>query len=240
MEADGTVIKTFSNHDKKNPLKATAKGNTFSWNLRYPGAKKLPGMILWGASLSGARAVPGTYKAQLTHNGNAVETKFELLSDPRSELTVAQMQAQFDFVMQINTTIDEAHTAIENIRKINKKLADFQANFKEHEAAKDLIAQSKSLQQQLGTIEKALYQTKNRSNQDPLNFPIKLTNKLGHISNLVMISDYPPTAQDEMVRKELTTQIAAHLATYEQLMNKDVKAFNAAFAQLQLDYLSTP
>ncbi len=48
MEADGTVIKTFSNHDKKNPLKATAKGNTFSWNLRYPGAKKLPGMILWG------------------------------------------------------------------------------------------------------------------------------------------------------------------------------------------------
>ena len=101
------------------------------------------------------------------------------------------MQAQFDFVMQINATIDEAHTAIENIRKINKKLADFQANFKEHEAAKDLIAQSKSLQQQLGTIEKALYQTKNRSNQDPLNFPIKLTNKLGHISNLVMISDYP-------------------------------------------------
>ena len=240
MEADGTVIKTFSNHDKKNPLKATAKGNTFFWNLRYPGAKKLPGMILWGASLSGARAVPGTYKAQLTHNGNAVETEFELLPDPRSELTVAQMQAQFDFVMQINATIDEAHTAIENIRKINKKLADFQANFKEHEAAKDLIAQSKSLQQQLGTIEKALYQTKNRSNQDPLNFPIKLTNKLGHISNLVMISDYPPTAQDEMVRKELTTQIDAHLATYEQLMNKDVKAFNAAFAQLQLDYLSTP
>ena len=86
-------------------------------------------------------------------------------------------------------------------------------------------------------FEKALYQTKNRSRQDPLNFPIKLTNKLGHLNRLVTNNDFPPTNQDEMVRKVLTEEVEKHLAKYEKLISQDLKDFNKEFANLNLDYL---
>ena len=147
------------------------------------------------------------------------------------------MKAQFTFVKAVNTTVDKAHKAIKKIRALNKKLKDFEGNYKDEETAKTLISESKALRERLAAIEKALYQTQNRSNQDPLNFPIRLTNKLGHLNRLVTMNDFPPTAQDEAVRKELTLAVEEQLTLYQGLMEKEVKAFNANYKTLQLDYL---
>ena len=154
-----------------------------------------------------------------------------------AEVTVAQMQEQFDFVNGVNQTIDKAHQAIKKIRIVHKKLKEFQNNFAEDESAVELRKQAKKLANALSEVEKALYQTQNRSNQDPLNFPIRLTNKLGHINNLVMINDFPPTAQDIAVRDELTKAIEEQLTIYTRLMDKEVASFNQAFKEKALDYL---
>lgn len=236
-EADGTLIKRFHTTDKKQALEVKAGGNQFVWNMRYEGAERLQGMILWSASLQGAKAVPGEYVVKLSVNGNEQSQKVNIIPSPLAEVGVAEMQAQFEFVNTNNQTIDKAHKAIKKIRAVNKKLKEFQANFKDDESAGDLQLQAKSLAETLSSVEKALYQTQNRSNQDPLNFPIRLTNKLGHINNLVMINDFPPTAQDRAVSEELTRAITAQLDNYERLMREDVKAFNAAFKALSLDYL---
>ena len=90
----------------------------------------------------------------------------------------------------------------------------------------------------MSKIEKALYQTQNKSNQDPLNFPIRLTNKLGHLNRLVTTNDFPPTAQDEAVRLELTKKIEEQMTHYNKLISDDLEAFNSAFAKLNLDYLT--
>ena len=236
-EEDGSLIKRFSSNDKKNKLTLKKGGNQFVWNMRYDGAERLKGMILWGASLRGAKAVPGKYTVTLSYNGKYESKTFEILASPLVETSVAQMQEQFDFVNGINETIDKAHKAIKKIRAVNQKLTEFQTNFKENEAAKELRASAKELTKKLSDVEKTLYQTQNRSNQDPLNFPIRLTNKLGHINNLVMRNDFPPTAQDMAVRDELTQAIDEQLTIYTTLMKKDIPAFNAAFKELSLDYL---
>ena len=236
-QKDGTLIKRFSTKDKKNELKVKKGGNQFVWNMRYDGAERLKGMILWSASLQGAKAVPGQYTVKLTVNGEEQSQTLNILPSPLAEVSVADMQAQFDFVNSNNQTLDKAHKAIKKIRAVNKKLKEFETNFKSDESTTDLREQAKALSTALSTVEKALYQTKNRSNQDPLNFPIRLTNKLGHINNLVMINDFPPTAQDKVVSQELTQAINTQLATYERLMSEEVKAFNTAFKNLQLDYL---
>ena len=236
-EEDGSLIKRFSSNDKKNKLSLKKGGNQFVWNMRYDGAERLKGMILWGASLRGAKAVPGKYTVTLSYNGKDESKTFEILPSPLAETSVAQMQEQFDFVNGINETIDKAHKAIKKIRGVNQKLTEFQTNFKENEAAKELRASAKELTKKLSDVEKTLYQTQNRSNQDPLNFPIRLTNKLGHINNLVMRNDFPPTAQDMAVRDELTQAIDEQLTIYTTMMKKDIPAFNAAFKELSLDYL---
>jgi len=205
--------------------------------MRYKGTERLKGMILWSASLAGAKAVPGNYSVQLHLNRDTLSQDFSILPNPLAETTVAQMQEQFDFVNGVNQTIDQAHKAIKKIRAVNKKLGEFQKNYAKDESTKDLRKQAKELASALSKVEKALYQTQNRSNQDPLNFPIRLTNKLGHINNLVLMNDFPPTEQDIAVRDELTKAIEKQLATYTKLMDQDVANFNSAFKAKALDYL---
>ena len=237
-EQDGTIIKTYKSNDEIDKLEIKSGGNTFVWNTLYEGAEILDSMIFWSASFSGAKAVPGKYKVVLEKNGESQEQEFEILPDPRSEVSISQMRLQFDFVNKVNATVDKAHKAIKNIRQIRKKLEEFDSNFSENESVINLVEKAKQLNSSLTEIEKALYQTKNRSRQDPLNFPIKLTNKLGHLNSLVTSNDFPPTNQDELVRKELTAEVENHILKYQKLISQDLKYFNEEFASLNLDYLT--
>ena len=104
--------------------------------------------------------------------------------------------------------------------------------------AKEILKIAADLKKEFSEIEKALYQTQNKSNQDPLNFPIRLTNKLGHINNLVMSNDFPPTDQDIVVSELLSSQINLEMEHYNKLVNEDLESFNKTFAALKLDYLT--
>ncbi|GAA0714709.1 hypothetical protein GCM10009430_08260 [Aquimarina litoralis] len=236
----GDTIASFSTSakEKKHQLKDLEKGaNQFNWNMRGKGAEKLKGMILWWASLDGPKAIPGTYKVSLNINGKETSQPFTILADPRAEATSQQMQQQFDFITDVNKTVDKAHQSIKKIRKINTQLKSFSKQYKDDEKTKDLVTKAKDLQKQFGEIEKALYQTKNRSGQDPLNFPIKLTNKLGHLNSLVGMGDFGPTAQDIAVKNELTKQIETQLTLFDKLISEEIKSFNTEFNTLQLNYL---
>ncbi len=235
----GDTLATYSNSskDKDKKLKVKKGGNTFVWDTRGKGAKKLEGMILWWASLDGAKAVPGDYKVHLNVNGDSTSETFKIIPDPRAEVSVADMQKQFDFISDINTTIEKAHQSIEKIKKITKQLDAFTEQYKDNGQTKDLVEKAKKMKESLATVEKALYQTKNKSGQDPLNFPIRLNNKLGHLNSLVAIDDFPPTEQDIAVKNELTGQINDQLEAFDAVLDKELKEFNSAFNTLKLNYL---
>ena len=237
-EQNGTLIKKYSSSDKEDKLEIKKGGNTFVWDTRYKGAEVLDGMIFWSASFSGAKAVPGNYEVILEKNGISQKQSFEILQDPRSEVTLSEMKEQFDFVNLVNSSVDKAHKAIKKIRAIIKKLEDFEVLHKENITLNSLLKKAEKLNQSLAKIEKALYQTQNKSNQDPLNFPIRLTNKLGHLNQLVTINDFPPTDQDEIVRKLLTKKIDENLEEYEKLIKEDLRLFNENFSKSNLDYLT--
>ena len=235
----GDTLANYSNTAKEKDKKLEVKkgGNTFVWDTRGKGAKKLEGMILWWANLEGAKAVPGEYKVHLNVNGTITSEAFKILPDPRAEVSAADMQKQFDFITDVNTTIDKAHTSIEKIRNITQQLDAFTKQYKDNDKTKALVEKAKKMKERLGTVEKALYQTKNRSGQDPLNFPIRLNNKLGHLNSLVGIDDFPPTDQDIEVKNELTGQINEQLNAFDAVLDKELKEFNTAFNELKLNYL---
>lgn len=241
FNAKNDTLKSYSTHskEKRDLLKDLKKGgNQFSWNMRGEGAERLKGMILWWANLNGPKAVPGNYKVSLSVNGKeASRQTFKIVADPRAEASTQDMQNQFDFITSVNETVDKAHKSIKKIRKINAQLKSFATQYKEEEKTKDLVKKAKDLQKKFGDIEKALYQTKNRSNQDPLNFPIKLTNKLGHLNSLVGMGDFGPTAQDIAVKNELTKKIEEQLVAFDKLISEEIESFNNEFNTLQLNYL---
>ncbi|TLF46346.1 WD40/YVTN/BNR-like repeat-containing protein [Maribacter aurantiacus] len=235
----GDTLATYNNFSKEKDQKLEVKkgGNTFVWDTRGKGAKLLDGMILWWANLDGPKAVPGNYKVHLNVNGNSSMQEFKIVPDPRAEASVADMQKQYDFITDINTTIDKAHKSIEKIRNVTAQLDAFTKQYADNESTKELIEKAKKMKESLGEVEKALYQTKNRSRQDPLNFPIKLTNKLGHLNSLVAIDDFPPTEQDIEVKNELTAAINKELDKFDAVMSNELKAFNKSFNDLNLNYL---
>ena len=233
----GNEIRKFSTSDDDNKLEVKDGGNIFVWDYKYPGAEKFDGMVMWSASLNGAKAVPGTYQVRLSVNNSEFENSFEILRARTSESTVDQMREQFNFVNQINKTLSKAHQSIKKIRKTKLKLNEFLTNFSDNKDAENIIKKANFLVDSLSSVENALYQTKNESRQDPLNFPIRLTNKLGHIADLVTMNDFPPTDQDKKLMTELTEKIDKEIEIFNKLMTNDVSEFNLSFKKLQLDYL---
>ncbi|WP_299223746.1 glycosyl hydrolase [uncultured Psychroserpens sp.] len=238
FDQKGDTIKTFSTKNKKkDKLKVKEGMNQFVWDMTYEGAEKLDDMILWWASLDGPQATPGTYKVRLNINETELSQTFNIVADPRAESTLVDMQKQFDFIKDVNAIMDKAHKSIKKIRNIKKQLTAFESQYKGDEDLKQLLEDAKLLKEEFTKIEETLYQTKNQSRQDPLNFPIRLTNKLGHLNALVSMGDFAPTDQDIAVKNELTAQIKMQLDAFNILVNDKIHAFNSAFNTKQLNYL---
>tara|TARA_B100000497_G_scaffold40393_2_gene47053 strand:+ start:3639 stop:6746 length:3108 start_codon:yes stop_codon:yes gene_type:complete len=239
LNSKNDTIKTVSTKNKKDNFNVKKGSNYYVWNTRGNSAETFDGMIFWWASLNAPKAVPGNYKVVLSVEDKIYTQSLDIISNPNSETDVTGMQKQFDFITNINETVDNAHKSIKKIRAINKQLTTFQEQYKDDERVDELKEKAKKLSEEFSKIEKALYQTQNKSGQDPLNFPIKLTNKLAHLNSLVGMGDFPPTEQDIAVKDELTQKINLQLEKFNMLVSKQIKSFNAEFNSLNLNYLFT-
>lgn len=208
-------------------VEVEAGWNSFVWDLRHRNAERFPGMVLWnGGGLRGPRAIPGSYGARLTVGDTVSECSFELLADPRSETTAEQRAEWLDFSLSIRDTLDRTHAGIARVREVRDQLGTVRAKL--DESAEDLNARIEAFLEDLGDIEKTLYQTKNRSRQDPLNFPIRLNDKLAGVQSLASQGDFAPTQGMHEVRDELTKQIDAQLETLATLLDDDLTEINRA------------
>jgi len=239
LNSKNDTIKTVSTKNKKDNFNVKKGSNYYVWNTRGNSAETFDGMIFWWASLNAPKAVPGNYKVVLSVEDKIYTQSLDIISNPNSETDVTGMQKQFDFITNINETVDNAHKSIKKIRAINKQLTTFQEQYKDDKRVDELKEKAKKLSEEFSKIEKALYQTQNKSGQDPLNFPIKLTNKLAHLNSLVGMGDFPPTEQDIAVKDELTQKINLQLEKFNMLVSKQIKSFNAEFNSLNLNYLFT-
>ena len=238
QEMGGDTIRHYASDSKERRTKLKyEKGlNRFVWNMRYPDAERFDGMILWWGSTSGPRAIPGKYKVTLTVDGQAQTQEFNLVKDPRVEATDAQLKAQFDFLLSVRDKLTETHNAIKDIRKARKQINFVAEKFSaDHKEIKD---KAKEIKEAMKVVEEALYQTKNRSGQDPLNFPIRLNNKLAHLGSLAGYGDYAPADQFEAFRKEVTEMIDAELAKWEKIKKEEIPAFNKMVKEADIPAVS--
>ncbi|GJM35970.1 MAG: hypothetical protein DHS20C18_49710 [Saprospiraceae bacterium] len=237
-EMDGTLIREFSSlaKEEKEQLKGMKDGgNFFSWDMEYPEAKKFDGMVLWWGSLDGPKVLPGSYKVKLTVGEESQEQTFEVLADPRSTASMEDLIAQKHFILEVRDKVSEAHQTIIDIRTIKEQMKELSERLKTDEQMKEVIEKAKAITEQLEEVEKALYQTKNQSNQDPLNFPIRLTNKLAHLNSLSGIGNNRPTKQAYQVKEEITREIDKELVKFNKIKEEEIPAFNELVKQKSVD-----
>jgi len=200
--------------------------NRFVWDLRYAESTRFPGMILWSGEMRGPRVVPGMYQVKLTVDGTTMTENFEVKADPRLTTSPGDFARQLEFGLKIRDKVTETHNAIIQIRDVRKQVDDLLKRVAGQPSYKVINDAATALKKNLASVEESLYQTKNQSSQDPLNFPIRLNNKLAALAGVVQSADAAPTDQSYAVYDELVVQIDAQLARLAQIMKTDVPAFN--------------
>ena len=233
----GKTIQTFSTYakDREHKLEPKQGSNLFVWDMMEDPAERFDGLIMWWASLSGPKAVPGNYQVTLKSLGTEQTQDFEILKDPRGTGTIADIQKQHDFLAEIRDKMTETHRTIEDIRLVRKQMKGYEEMIKGMDQVDEIIAKMKNIDSAMTQIEEALYQTKNQSPQDPLNFPIRLNNKLAHLTTLTSGNDFPPTVQAIAVKDELIGEIDSYLNQFKQLTVADLKMLNQMIRDRTID-----
>ena len=235
MDSNKKTIKVFSNFSKENTLIVKNGSNSFVWNMRYNNAKGFDGLIMWAASLSGPKAIPGKYFAKLSINGKSKETEFFILKDERSKSTIDDLKDQFNFLIEIRDKISEIHQSISDMRLVTNQINTFKSKIENN---KEIITKMKNLIDEIKVIENELYQTKNKSRQDPLNYPIKLNNKLAHLSSVAGNGNYKPTDQMIEVKNELIKKINQELKKWDLIKKEKLKNLNNEIKNIDIDLIS--
>lgn len=196
--------------------------NRFAWDLRYEGAVKFPGMVLWGATTNGPMALPGTYQVRLTVDGKALSEPVTIVKHPLRDTSMADLQTQLDVAMAIRDKVSEANEAVIRIRRIKKDVAERMA--KKNDAG--LRKSGERLTANLTAVEEAIYQVRNRSNQDPLNFPIKINNRIASLLRVVETGDGAPTSNVGPIFTEVKAELKVQTDKLQQTLATDLPAFN--------------
>ena len=198
--------------------------NRFEWDMRYPGATTFEGMIIWsGRPERGPKAPPGRYRFRVTVGGESAETEIEIVRDPRLKgVTDADLREQFELASEIRDRTSAANEAVIEIRHLQTQLED-RMEGSSIPALRDPVD---DVLGRIAAIEEALYQVRNQSSQDPLNFPIKLNNRLASLRRSVESGDARPTDAAYEVFEELSLELDEHLAELDRVVADELPSLN--------------
>jgi hypothetical protein len=207
--------------------------NQFTWNLLYPGGERIENMVLWNGVPGNILASPGTYYARIRLGTDSVDKEFTLLADPNFRISESDYRQQFDFLVSVRDKFNEVQRTVRDIRAIRAQISDFTGR-QDRNAVKEIKPLVDSINKKLTAIEEALYQTKAKSSQDVLNYPIKLNDKLAGVFNAANSGNMPPSQQVKDVFTELALKVDAELGKFQALQVQEIGSLNALIRQKEL------
>ncbi|HVX40003.1 MAG TPA: glycosyl hydrolase [Gemmatimonadaceae bacterium] len=254
LDAHGQVVRTYPDTANENngrgrggpPADAAGRGGrgrggafgpsknaglqTFDWDLRYAPAASFPGMILWGGGTTGPQAPPGRYSVRLTADGKTLTQPITVKRNPLHSATDADLAAQFALAIQLRDKLSEANRAVIQIRDVKSQVSDRLAKSSDAQ----LTSTGDKLATDLSGVEGEIYQVKNQSGQDPLNFPIKVNNRLASLLGVVSNTDAKPIASAYPIFNDLKAELKVQTDRLQHVLSTELPAFNAQAKKLGL------
>jgi len=252
LDSQGNLIKEFKSGEREQDTSGSfsrwgysgsqtisiEKGmNRFVWDMRYPGAERVPGAVYWGASLRGPVAVPGDYSVRLKVGEDQMIKSWKWKKDPRIEATQRDLQEQFGFLIEIRNKSSKVNRGIKTLRGVKQQIQDFFERYKDYDNIRDIIEAGKDIIKKLDAVENELIQSKSKSGQDPLNFPIKVDNKIAALASYVSSADFRPTEQSYRVFQELSSKADSQLGLLDLYLERDLKNFNKMVKKADIPFV---
>ena len=241
LKKDGTTIRSFTNDKNKLKIKTNkpvlsnendidyalsasniksinphSGGNKLIWDMRYPGFVSFDGMVLYSSPNTGPKVVPGKYDVVLTYNDIEIKKEFEVIKDPRVNNTQEDYESQLNFLLKVRDEVSNANQTIIDIRKIKNDLEYIKNKVSGKRQIIDLINEFKG---KLEVVENNIHMTKNQSRQDPLNFGIRINNRLAFLLADSQRGDYPPTNQAIQFFNQVKGELNYEISSFKKILN---------------------
>ena len=240
LDMEGNTIRKFDNKtkEKEKKLKVEKEKNRFVWDMRYDGFKEFPGMVLYSSPNRGPKAIPGIYSAILTVDSVQSKTEFEIEKDPRLPNTDEDYKKQLDYLLAVRDKVSEAHQAMIDIKSVRDDIEYFNNKLKGKEKYVDILKLTELLNKDMSVIENNIHMTKNKSRQDPLNYGIRINNRLAFLLADQQRGDFPPTDQAEEARQNITVELEAELEKLDALLEQRLGEINKMGKELGVQIIS--
>ena len=235
LDKNKKLIKSFSTKakEKEDKIDVNAGMNQFVWNMLYPPAEKVEGQIIWHGTVPGPKAAPGQYFYKVKAEKDSVEGSFNIKANPVYNLSQQDYEEQFNFLIAIRDKFNDIQKAGKNIRDIRKQINDFMDK-QGKDVPKDIKQQADTINKQMTAIEEALHQTKAKSGQDVLNYPIRLDDKISGLYDFASSGNCAPAKQVKEAFAELGGQADIQLNNLKKMLDEDLVKFNTMIREKAL------
>ncbi len=211
----------------------TAGMNRATWDLASTPVVGFPGMILWGATQNGPTVLPGRYQVKLTADGVTQTQPLTITKHPLRDISDADLLFQWELASRIRDKVNEANLSVIKIRRIKTEAAE-----KTKGAPKEVVAAADTLARNLGAVEEQIYQVKNQSGQDPLNFPIRTNNRLASLLRVAVTGEGRPTSNVGPIFDELAAELKAEQDALDKALASDLVALNRMLTRIKKEPVS--
>ncbi|MGZ3627323.1 MAG: WD40/YVTN/BNR-like repeat-containing protein [Ktedonobacteraceae bacterium] len=218
--------------EKRDPSVPKEAGtNRFIWNMCFPDPKKIDGYVASEAVMAGPAAAPGSYQVELKIGDQTLTEVFEIQKDPRVQASQKDLDAQFELLLRVRSKLSETHDAINMLRNIRQQVEDWVRRSRERQDHEAIVASALSIKEKLVPIEYELTQSKAKTRQDTMNWPVKLNGKLAWLAAVISSAQAAPTRQSYELFEDLVQRIDMQLQRLNELINTDVAAFNQLMSE---------
>ena len=261
LNKDGSIIRSFTNNVKKmmdsideNPVLSNSNdidyalassnlktimpksgGNRLIWDMRYPGFTSFDGMVFYSSPNTGPKVTPGKYDVVLTYNNETIKREFEIVKDPRVKITQDDYEKQLSFLLKVRDEVSKANQIIIDIRKIKKDLDFLLQKVKGKDQIIQLIIKYKK---ELDVIENNIHMTKNQSRQDPLNYGIRINNRIAFLLADSQRGDYPPTNQSLEFFESIKDELNIEISNFKKVLNTYTMQINNMIDDNAIKFIS--
>jgi photosystem II stability/assembly factor-like uncharacterized protein len=235
LDKNKKQIKVFATDakEKENKIEVSKGMNQFAWDMNYPPADRIEGQILWHGVVGGPKAAPGTYYYKIKADKDSAEGSFVIKANPVYKLSQQDYEDQFNFLITIRDKFNEMQKAQKNIRDVRKQINDF-TDKQGKGLDKEIKQQADTINKQMTAIEEALHQTKAKSGQDVLNFPIRLDDKISGLYDFAVSGNAAPAKQVKDAYTELSAQADEQLNKLKKILDEDLGKLNQMIREKSL------
>jgi photosystem II stability/assembly factor-like uncharacterized protein len=257
LDASGNVIRKYSSNKTQNldepldpedkkpekEIKPEAGLNRFLWDLRYQGASHVPDYYLfeYRDGSRGPMAMPGKYQVRLTIDGKSQTVPMELKLDSRVNVSQADLQKEFDLLMQIRDQLSRVYDTVNQVEDVRLQVNGLKKRLPQNASTKPVLTSATDLDQKLISVRDDLIQVKIKANEDSLAYPQKVDSKLAFLALTVGDgSDSAPTEAAYRIFDKLKKQADASFARWAEIQKSDLAAFQKMVAGQNIQAIVVP